>query len=152
MATTEIVQTDAQKDSVPAATDQQTEQSVTTEENTSLKDILKSKFTSRKFILALVGVITGILGIIGCSDNTIAIVAFTALEVLSIVGYIIMEGHIDAAAVKDVTDLIDIIADMIETTKNGGTVTIPENKPSDSILDTLPANVEIEQTSTDEAK
>lgn len=111
-----------------------------TQSTTTVKDILK-KFTSRKFIMSLVGVIVGILGMFGCSDNTTAIVAFAALEILSILAYIIAEGRVDAAAVKNITDVVNMLVDMITQANNGQNVVVPENKPSDDILDTLPQAV-----------
>ena len=115
----------------------------TTTKSVSLETVtntLKEKFTSRKFILSLVGVIVGICGMIGFNDNTVAIISFAALEVLSIVAYIIMEGRIDANAVKNIAEIITDLADMITQAQNGETVTEPGTKPSDDILDTLPAS------------
>lgn len=120
----------------PVSTDNKVK-SVSAETITST---LKEKFTSRKFILSLVGVIVGICGMIGFNDNTTAIIAFAALEVLSIVAYIIMEGKVDANAVKNIAEIITDLADMIAQAQKGETVTEPETKPSDDILDTLPAS------------
>lgn len=106
----------------------------------TITSTLKEKFTSRKFILSLVGVIVGICGMIGFNDNTVAIITFAALEVLSIVAYIIMEGKVDANAVKNIAEIITDLADMIAQAQKGETVTEPETKPSDDILDTLPAS------------
>lgn len=71
------------------------------------------KFTSRKFILAMIGVITGICGMIGFSDNTTAVIAFIAIEILSLMGYIIAEGLVDAKAVKAGATILQEIADVI---------------------------------------
>ena len=57
---------------------------------------LKSKLTSRKFLLALSGVITGIMLI--ASGNTTE--GTTAL-VTAIITYLISEGYIDAQAVNN---------------------------------------------------
>lgn len=56
---------------------------------------LKSKLTSRKFLLALSGVITGIMLI--ASGNT---TEGTTTLVTSIITYLISEGYIDAQAIK----------------------------------------------------
>lgn len=106
----------------------------------SIRDVLK-KFTSRKFIMSLVGVIVGILGIVGANDNVVAIVAFAALEILSILAYIIMEGHVDAKAVQSAVDAVNALLDMIAQMNKGESVTTPETKPSDDILNTLPEAV-----------
>lgn len=99
---------------------------------------IKKKFTSRKFLLSLVGIVTGICGIIGCNNNTIAVVAFVVLEVLSIVAYLICEGRVDAAAVGKGTDIINEIVKVIETFKDTGKADIPENSTGKDIIDSLP--------------
>lgn len=71
------------------------------------------KFASRKFILAMIGVITGICGMVGFSDNTTAVIAFIAIEVMSLVGYIVAEGLVDAKAVKSGATILQEIADVI---------------------------------------
>lgn len=114
----------------------------------SIRDVLK-KFTSRKFIMSLIGVIVGILGIIGANDNVVAIVAFAALEILSIMAYIIMEGHIDAKAVQSAVDAVNALLDMIAQVNKGESVTTPETKPSDDILNTLPEAVTYSVTHPD---
>lgn len=61
-----------------------------------MKEYLKTKFTSRKFIACLAGVLTG-LGLI-LSQNT---VEGATTVVVSIISYLAAEGLIDAAAVKN---------------------------------------------------
>lgn len=56
---------------------------------------LKSKLTSRKFLLALSGAVTGIILIAAGS-----ITEGTTALVTSIITYLVAEGYIDAAAVK----------------------------------------------------
>ncbi len=71
------------------------------------------KFSSRKFIMSLAGVISGIIGLFNFNDNITATIAFIALEVLSIVGYIIAEGKVDHAAAKSSVDLIKQVIDIM---------------------------------------
>lgn len=85
----------------------------TTPETKSTQAPWYKKFTSRKFIMALIGVITGICGMIGFSDNTTAVIAFIAIEILSLAGYIIAEGVVDAKAVKTGATILQEIADII---------------------------------------
>ncbi len=99
---------------------------------------IKKKFTSRKFLLSLVGIVTGICGIIGCNNDTTAVVAFVVLEVLSIVAYLICEGRVDAAAVGKGTDIINEIVKAIETFKDTGKADIPEDSTGKDIIDSLP--------------
>lgn len=61
-----------------------------------MKEYLKTKFTSRKFIACLAGVVTG-LGLI-LSQNT---VEGATTVVVSVISYLAAEGLIDAAAVKN---------------------------------------------------
>ncbi|MBQ4151204.1 MAG: hypothetical protein IJC81_05320 [Clostridia bacterium] len=60
---------------------------------------LKSKFTSRKFLVAASGVVSGIVLIASgnATEGASAIVA-------SVLGYLIAEGYIDAKAVKAAAD------------------------------------------------
>lgn len=60
----------------------------------------KRKFSSRKFIAAVVGIITGLAMIFGLDENTISTVAGAVVSVSSVVAYIMAEGKVDAESVK----------------------------------------------------
>lgn len=60
------------------------------------------KLTSRKLWAAIAGIATGIAVIFGVDGTEITDIAGAVLSLVSIVSYIITEGKIDAAAVKDV--------------------------------------------------
>jgi 6-phosphofructokinase len=68
-----------------------------------------SKFTSRKFLAMLAGVVTGI-GVILAGDTATGITAVIA----SVVSYLIAEGYIDAKAVNAVKDVVDGVAETVE--------------------------------------
>lgn len=70
---------------------------------------LKRKFTSRKFIACIVGVLTGV-GVI-VSGNTVEGIITV---ITSIISYLITEGIIDAKAVNQVAEGV---ADMTEATE-----------------------------------
>ena len=70
---------------------------------------LKSKLTSRKFLLALTGVISGIMLLV---NNNIAEGVATIIS--SVVAYLVAEGIVDAAAVKVVTDKTEDAVDDVE--------------------------------------
>lgn len=72
------------------------------------------KFTSRKFILSLVGMISGILGMIGFADSEIAIIACAAIEILSLLGFLLVEGKADVASIQTGIDIINRVIKMIE--------------------------------------
>lgn len=67
-----------------------------------------SKFTSRKFLAALTGVITGIALII--SGNTIE---GASTVITSIVAYIMAEGYIDGKAVRDTVKISQEVLDNV---------------------------------------
>lgn len=62
-----------------------------------MKELMKTKFTSRKFWAALVGVIMGIATIFGLDEGVISTIAGSIVTAASVVGYILMEGSIDKA-------------------------------------------------------
>ena len=63
-----------------------------------MQNFLK-KLTSRKFLAALAGVATGLAMVFGVDETTISTVAGAVTTVASVVGYIMSEGMVDAAAV-----------------------------------------------------
>lgn len=67
------------------------------------------KFTSRKFLAMVAGVLTGIGVIIagGTVEGLTAVIA-------SVVSYLIAEGYIDAKAVNTVKDVACGVADKVE--------------------------------------
>lgn len=75
---------------------------------------LKEKLHSRKFWISLAGVVAGICGIVGCSDNTTAIIVFAILEIISVAGYCITEGSIDKARASHLLDSALDMIDMIQ--------------------------------------
>jgi len=67
--------------------------------------------------MSLAGAVAGIMGMIGCNDDVTKIVAFAIVTAASILGYIIAEGKVDAAAVNSAADGITKILDMIADLK-----------------------------------
>ena len=67
-----------------------------------MKDVIVSKLSSRKLWVAVAGIIGGIVLI--TNGNT---VEGTATIISSVVGYLLAEGIIDAAAVKTITDTVE---------------------------------------------
>lgn len=91
-----------------------------------MKDVLK-KFTSRKFLAALAGVISGLAMVFGLDEHIIGQVSGAIVSVASVVSYIVTEGKIDAAAVgqaaEDVAEAIEgIIGGTSTTVYPDGTV------------------------------
>lgn len=71
---------------------------------------LASKFTSRKFLLALLGDIMGIVTMIVGQNLTTTIIGAAAVIVINVV-YCIVEGVVDAKSVAQIADSAVIIAD-----------------------------------------
>jgi len=67
-------------------------------------EMLKAKLTSRKFWLAIISILTGILGLFGVADSTIEMVSSVALILVPAIVYIFVEGKVDAAAVAGKID------------------------------------------------
>ena len=74
------------------------------------------KFTSRKFIVSLIGVLIGVLGIFNGQYAEGA-----TMVCASIIGYLVTEGYIDAKAVQQVIKVADEVTDNLaeESDKNG---------------------------------
>lgn len=73
-------------------------------------ETLKRKLSSRKLWAAIVGVLTGIAMAFGLDESIISTVSGAVLSVVSVMTYIITEGKVDAAAVKDaVTDVKEAV-------------------------------------------
>lgn len=58
------------------------------------------KFLSRKFLIALVGIVVGFAVSLGADASEIQQVAGAVVSAISAVGYIFGEAMVDAAAVK----------------------------------------------------
>ena len=85
---------------------------------------IKAKLTSRKFLLAVTSIVTGILTLCNFSENTIAVVSSSIMTVVPVMVYIIMEGKIDAAGIKTIvnatTDGIETIGKEIKEREKDG--------------------------------
>ena len=60
----------------------------------------KRKLTSRKFWVAVVGLVTSTLLVFGVAENEVSQIAGIIMQVATIIGYIIGEGLADAANVE----------------------------------------------------
>lgn len=64
------------------------------------------KYFSRKFILAIVGIVTGLVAM---KQGEVA--AGSALVGTSIIGYLVAEGYIDAKAATTIVEAVEDITD-----------------------------------------
>ena len=72
---------------------------------------MKKKRISRKFLLALITVIAGVVGMLGDPDNVVEAVTAALTALIPTVIYIITEGRIDAAAAGKMADAVSDIAE-----------------------------------------
>ena len=63
----------------------------------------------------MAGLLTGIFGMIGFSDNTVAIISFVILDVVSVIIYCVAEGMIDAARAKQLSEAVNKLGELINT-------------------------------------
>ncbi len=66
----------------------------------------KRKLTSRKLWAAVAGSVTGLAMVFGLDEGTISTVAGAVVSVASVVAYIMAEGKVDAAGVKNAVESI----------------------------------------------
>lgn len=64
------------------------------------KEIIIRKLTSRKFWMALIGLVSGLILAFGGSATTAETVSGVMLQLASVVGYVLAEGLTDAAATE----------------------------------------------------
>lgn len=65
---------------------------------------LIKKLTSRKFIIAVITAITGIVTMFVGDNETVQVIAGAAMTIVPTLVYCIIEGVIDAKSVKTITD------------------------------------------------
>lgn len=65
-----------------------------------MKKVLE-KLKSRKMWACLIGVAVGVAAMLGVEESTVSTIAGAVTSVLSVMTYIVTEGKIDAAAVKN---------------------------------------------------
>ena len=68
------------------------------------KNILK-KLTSRKFILAAITAIVGIITLIVGDNEAVKVIAGAAMTIVPTVVYCLMEGMIDTKSIKTITEV-----------------------------------------------
>lgn len=83
----------------------------------------KSKLTSRKFWMAIIGLVTGIMLAFKVDAQTVETVSGVIMAGASVIAYIIGEGLIDAAgAANDMPSIIPIDMHMIKKEDETGDV------------------------------
>ena len=76
-----------------------------------MKQLIK-KYASRKFLVSLASTICGILGMMNVADDTIGLIGSMLMIIIPNVIYIITEGSIDKANVKNMlNNIVDVLGD-----------------------------------------
>jgi len=96
---------------------------------------MKEKLTSRKFWVAVISIIVGILGVFGADDSLIQLVSSIGLILIPAIIYIITEGKIDAVALRTI-DFEQLLAEikkfLEETDTTEDTTNTTEKTPVES--------------------
>jgi phage shock protein PspC (stress-responsive transcriptional regulator) len=74
----------------------------------------KQKLSSRKLWAAVAGIVTGLAMVFGLDENAITAVAGAVVSAASVITYIVTEGRVDAAAVKDAVEGVQKAAEAID--------------------------------------
>lgn len=81
---------------------------------------LIKKLSSRKLWAAVVGIATGLGLVFGLDENIISTVSGAVVALASIITYIVTEGKVDAAAVKEAVESVQAAKDAISESNVGG--------------------------------
>ena len=73
------------------------------------KETIIKKLTSRKFIVSLIALISGIALLCGADGDTVETVSAALMILVPSLIYCITEGKLDIEALKNLKDAIDII-------------------------------------------
>lgn len=85
-----------------------------------MNEIIK-KLTSRKFLSAAAGFLSGLGMIYGLDGNVVTQVAGAVVAVASVVTYIKTEGKIDAESVKDAAQQVQEAVESVVDSSDGST-------------------------------
>ena len=78
---------------------------------------LREKLISRKFWIAVAGVVSGVAVIFGLDEGAVSQISGGIIAVTSVVIYIAVEGKIDAAAVSETLEYVNGTLDTFESDK-----------------------------------
>ncbi|MCM1294986.1 MAG: hypothetical protein NC311_05545 [Muribaculaceae bacterium] len=105
--------TTAQLQSLMTSNEQLLALAQTIVESQNTKVSLKDKLKSRKFWMSVAGFVAGLMGMIGCKDNVIALAVFGIVEIVSILVYCFSEGTVDSARAKNLAEATATFIEML---------------------------------------
>lgn len=77
-------------------------------------ETLKRKLTSRKLWAAIAGIVTGLAMVFGLDENVITSVAGAVVSVASVITYVVTEGKVDAAGVKNAVENVQEAVEAVD--------------------------------------
>ena len=79
------------------------------------KEKIIKKITSRKFIVSVITLISGIALLFGADGDLVETLSASAMILLPTIVYCITEGKLDQSALKNFNDAIDVLEKSIDT-------------------------------------
>lgn len=76
----------------------------------------KRKLSSRKLWAAAAGIVSGLAMVFGLDETVISTVAGAVVSVASVIVYIITEGKVDAASVKNAVEDVESAVEKVQGT------------------------------------
>lgn len=93
-----------------------------------MKEFFK-KFTSRKFLIALISVVSGIMTMANCDDSLIKLICSLLMIIVPTIAYIITEGVLDHTSIGlALQEIIETVSEYFESKENEETKTDTENE------------------------
>ena len=83
-----------------------------------MSEILR-KLSSRKLWAAVAGIVTGLAMVFGLDEGIITSVAGAVVSLASVITYIVTEGKVDAAGVKNAIEDLQIVEDLLLGDEDG---------------------------------
>lgn len=77
-------------------------------------ETLIRKLSSRKLWAAIAGVVAGLAVVFGLDENVVSTASGAVMAVASLITYIVTEGKIDAAAVKETVTIVQDAVEVID--------------------------------------
>lgn len=75
---------------------------------------MMQKLTSRKFLTAVAGFVTGLAMVFGLDADMVTSIAGAVVSVASVITYIITEGKVDAATVAQAVECVGAAVEELE--------------------------------------
>ena len=76
-------------------------------------------FTDKKFLMALISVVAGVLALFNIENNTISLITSLILIILPVIGYIVSEGVLDWNKINiAITEILKVVDDYIQSEKD----------------------------------